>query len=291
MSDSAVATAAGAPAAAWPAIRERAQAAIAGLDDPDAQRYAAAVWRRAPRQSLQPHLIHYRLDQQRVLDVGCSFGQALAFFGPDSAGFDFDVAGVGFCRDKLGLDAAVANIYDDSLYEIAPHRTFDALWFSNVLEHLNAPHVALMRLRQTLKDGGRMFLSVPVIPPRPLEWALRGMYAAYQRFRNLPPLAYTSSDHINAFTPATIRFMVERAGFRVERITAALPPQAGLQRLFGPLLMPLQDIVLVIATVDHGWEYNPKACREVDEQRGWRYRTTVGGDLTIQAGTTSEDRS
>lgn len=244
MSHSRAAMAAGSPTATWSAIRERAQAAIAALDDPEARRYAAAVWRRAPRLSLQPHLIHYRLDQQRVLDVGCSFGQALAFFGPDSAGFDFAVAGVDFCRDKLGLDAAVADIYDDSLYQIAPHRTFDAIWFSNVLEHLNAPHVALMRLRQALRDGGRMFLSVPVIPPRPLEWPLRGMYWAYQRFRHVPPLAYASSDHINAFTPATIRFMVERAGFRVERITAALPSPTGLQRLFGPLLMPLQDTVL-----------------------------------------------
>ncbi len=268
----------------WRQIRARADEALATIADPQVRRTATDLWRTAPRRALLPHLVNYRLDQKRVLDVGCSFGQALAFFGQDSVGFDYEVEGVEFARDRLGLDAHIASVFGHELYDIAPRRGFEAVWFCHVLEHLNAPHVALMRLRQTLQDGGLLFLSVPVIPAWWVGAVWRGLFCARNRFRYWSPLTYESSDHINGFTPATVRFMAERAGFRVERTVPTWPAQPGLQKLIGPLLVPLFDVITVVARVDHSWNYHPKAAREVDEEQGWRYRSTVGGSLTIDTG-------
>ncbi len=257
---------------------------------PGRPRPAKALWRTAPQRILRPHLVNYELDRLKVLDIGSSYGQALSFFGPGSVGFDFEVPGVDFCRDALGLEAHVCDLYSDALFEFAPRRSFDAIWFSHVLEHLNSPHVALMRLRQCLKDGGLLFVTVPVIPSAPIVALWKSLMWLSPRVPGMPRLNsvmnYLSSDHINAFTPATIRFFIDRAGFRVERLSTTLPSDPARHRSIGPWFVPFFDVTTVIARVDHTWQYHPKACREVDDVVGWRYRGKVGDALSIA---TAED--
>ena len=47
-------------------------------------------------------------------------------------------------------------------------RQFDGIFCSNLLEHLVAPHLFLLRLHDLLAEDGRLFIHVPTMPPFPL---------------------------------------------------------------------------------------------------------------------------
>jgi 2-polyprenyl-3-methyl-5-hydroxy-6-metoxy-1,4-benzoquinol methylase len=44
-------------------------------------------------------------------------------------------------------------------------QSFDVIVFSEVLEHVHSPHLAISNVHRLLKDGGRLVLSVPFIFP------------------------------------------------------------------------------------------------------------------------------
>src|SRR4051812_41984602 len=79
-------------------------------------------------------------DQQPVLDIGCSFGQHLAYFGAGSVGIDAIEKNVAFCR-ALGFETHLANV-EDGLPDLG--RRFNMIFSSNLLEHLVAPHLFLL---------------------------------------------------------------------------------------------------------------------------------------------------
>ena len=166
------------------------------------------------------------LDRKAVLDIGCSHGQHLVHFGPGSAGIDAVERNVEFCR-ALGFDVTLANV-EDGLPDLG--RRFEAIFASNLLEHLVAPHLFLLRLHALLAPNGRVFIHVPTMPPLPIVDRLLKRAIGHN--------GYLASEHINAFTPRTLAFTVERAGLRGggrrlrrgARAAPARPRRAGLPR-------------------------------------------------------------
>ncbi len=139
-----------------------------------------------------------------MLDVGCGYGQHLVQFGAGSVGIDAIERNVRFCR-ALGFEAQLANV-EDGLPDVG--RRFEGIFCSNLLEHLVAPHLFLLRLHERLADDGRLFIHVPTMPPHPLVDRLIK--------RTIGHNGYQASEHINAFTPRTLAFTLERAGFLVD---------------------------------------------------------------------------
>jgi SAM-dependent methyltransferase len=167
-------------------------------------------------QSLPRRLVeaasHWPLTSERVLDVGCSYGHCLVHFGPGSVGLDNVPEHVEFCR-SLGLDARLADVeagapeLDDA--------SFDALWVSDVLEHLDAPRMLLRRLAPKLKPTGRLILYLTVLPRSRLArraFARRGFFDA--------------DVHHYQFTVETARYLVERAGYAVDQVVPHTVPRA-----------------------------------------------------------------
>jgi 2-polyprenyl-3-methyl-5-hydroxy-6-metoxy-1,4-benzoquinol methylase len=68
---------------------------------------------------------------------------------------------------RLGVSRAfcleVRNVLDTSLED----SHFDAIVFSEVLEHLDEPERALQKIRALLRPGGRVYINVPVNSPAP----------------------------------------------------------------------------------------------------------------------------
>ena len=95
-----------------------------------------------------------------VLDIGG--GQlaylAMALWQDDGSVADIDDRQ--FCRPALrGLDPFQWNV---ALDDPPTERRFDAIFFSEVIEHLPVPgHVALRRLRMLLNPGGLLLCSTP----------------------------------------------------------------------------------------------------------------------------------
>ena len=143
-------------------------------------------------------------DRRAILDIGCGYGQHLVHFGAGSVGIDAIERNVAFCR-ALGFEAVLANV-EDGLPDVG--RRFEGIFCSNLLEHLVAPHLFLLRLQERLADDGLLFIHVPTMPPHPLVDRLIRRAIGHN--------GYQASEHINAFTPRTLAFTLERAGFVVD---------------------------------------------------------------------------
>src|SRR5262249_5250562 len=83
--------------------------------------------------------------------------------------------------------------------------SFEAIHSNNLIEHLVAPHRFLVGCRRLLHPDGLLALGHPVVPPR-------GVASVW---RALGVRGWLASEHINFFSPATVRLMLARAGFDV----------------------------------------------------------------------------
>lgn len=168
-----------------------------------------------------------RAGAARVLDVGCSQGATASALR---------AAGV---REIVGIepdpgDAAIAaracdRVVCRKLEEVAERweRSFDAILFGDVLEHLEDPSDALVRVRPWLAAEGRVIASVPNVA----NWAVIGGLLE-DRF-DYVPYSTLSGTHVRFFTRRTAVDLFEACGYAVESIDgiAGDPPPAGRRLL------------------------------------------------------------
>jgi SAM-dependent methyltransferase len=146
-----------------------------------------------PVRDVQHALRLKRRGVRRVLDFGCGFGEFLEMcrlFGFEAHGVD---------RSSARRSGAGVEIHSD--LDKVPG-SFDAITMFEVLEHLDDPLAALKSLRSRLNQGGLMIVEVPDTS------GVNGIRSRDEYYK-IHPL-----DHINAFTPASLVNMMERAGFR-----------------------------------------------------------------------------
>lgn len=200
----------------------------------------------APSRAVRFVCESHHADRLAVLDIGCGYGQHLVQFGPGSAGLDAVERNVEFCR-ALGLEAVLANV-EDGLPDLG--RPFDAVFCSNLLEHLVAPHLFLLRLHGQLAERGCAFIHVPTIPPLPIVDRVVKRAIGHN--------GYLASEHINAFTPRTLQFTLERAGFVVEDLVFVAARGHPVLRWGEPLFREVGISVMAVARRDPTFSYPEK---------------------------------
>lgn len=124
-----------------------------------------------------------------ILDFGGGNGRLLSAFLGD--GHHCSLVDYG-AQTLPGVHYAGARLSD-----IPEGRKFDAIICSHVLEHLAEPAKPVADLKSRLKETGTLYVEVPL--------------EIWKR----PPLPVEPVTHINYFTPASIRLLLERAGFAV----------------------------------------------------------------------------
>ena len=180
-------------------------------------------------------LVKYRLDNKKVLDIGSAWGEFLIHFGPGSKGIEVLPESVKFSR-AVGLDVSEYN-FEDEWHEKG--ESFDAVWCSNVLEHVVAPHLLLRRFHEALKPNGLIFIRVPIIPSNWLYIKLNRLLLGF--------LGYEALQHINAFTRKTVEFTVERAGFKIIESNIFLPENKIINKIFNPILKDAISFITVVS--------------------------------------------
>ena len=155
--------------------------------------------------ALRPLIPVGRAGARHILDAGCGDGAFLAFMHR----LGFRVTGI-----ELAEGAATrarrrcpdADVWIASLEETLPFddQAFDAIWCTEVLEHLFHVHVALAELSRVLRPGGMLILTTPY------HGLLKNLLIALLGFdRHFNP----EISHIRFFTRRSLERSLQRAGF------------------------------------------------------------------------------
>jgi len=177
----------------------------------------------------------YNLNGKKVLDIGSAWGEFLIHFGSGSKGIEVMPESVKFSR-AIGLNVDEYNFEDEWREE---GESFDAIWCSNVLEHVVAPHMLLRRFHGALKSDGFIFIRVPTIPSNWICLKLNRLLLGF--------LGYEAAQHINAFTRMTIEFTIERAGFKIIESNIFFPQNQIINKILNPFLKDAISFITVVA--------------------------------------------
>lgn len=152
-----------------------------------------------------------------ALDVGCGRGQlgeAVRALGWKVWGIETSREACATARERLDRVIEADLLDRDRVAGAVGDTRFDALVFSDVLEHLYDPRTVLESYLALAKPGARVFVSVPnaVVWTNRLSWALGRV-----RYDDTGVMDRT---HIRFFTFDTATDLVRAAGCEVERVTS-----------------------------------------------------------------------
>lgn len=150
----------------------------------------------------------------RALDVGSGIGAwllAAKARGWQPVGLEPSPYAARYCTETLGLDVQQGTL-DDAITWPSP---FDVINLNHVLEHFQRPFENLQRVRELLRPGGVLAVEVP--REGRLASLLLHTLSAWRGATRYPRPAFTIV-HMCIFTPASLRSLLERAGFSVERL-------------------------------------------------------------------------
>jgi len=158
-------------------------------------------WFRGFRQYMRPALARATagVAAPRILDCGCGTGSNLEMLRPFGRAVGFDLTGIGpaFAREH-GHHVAQASIAQ------IPFATgaFDLVTAFDVFQCLPEPveREAIAEMARVLKPGGWLLLHVAALE------ILHGRHSVL-------------SEEVRRYTPSRLRQIVERGGFRIERLT------------------------------------------------------------------------
>src|SRR5262245_15946653 len=156
----------------------------------------------------------------RILEVGGAGGyflNAARKRGWQTVGVEISEEASRFARDMLGQDVRTGTLETVEL----PEAGFDVASLGDVLETVPEPMDTLKRLHRLIRPGGALVIVGPITIhslDRRLGMAALGALGRTKILRQAPY-------HLSEFVPATLRYALEKAGFRVVRMEQSkIPP-------------------------------------------------------------------
>jgi 2-polyprenyl-3-methyl-5-hydroxy-6-metoxy-1,4-benzoquinol methylase len=114
-------------------------------------------------------LIKVRMDIPpggRILDVGCATGyflEAAREMGFEPFGVELSYYGAEVCRSKFGAGRIHEGSLETAVFKDCPEDRVDAIFMSDLLEHVSDPPATLKTARRWLPRGGRLLITTPDI--------------------------------------------------------------------------------------------------------------------------------
>lgn len=112
----------------------------------------------------------------RMIEIGCGCGTVISYLhrrGVDIEGADIFQGAIGFAKTKTPT-----RFYRADLKHFPFEREFDAAGLFDVLEHFDDDGQALKNVRDSLTDGGLLFITVPA---RKILWSNYDEYFCHRR--------------------------------------------------------------------------------------------------------------
>jgi len=147
------------------------------------------------------------IQDKKVLDIGCKNGRYLKYFTNNSIGIDIDTEALTQCRDS-GFHVREVDINQKGLPFASG--SFDAIFCSHVLEHLDNPIQVLREANSILKEEGTLILGLPV------ENNLVGTLLHEDYFLDHP-------GHLFSFSVNGAKALLKASGFEPKAVYFDLP--------------------------------------------------------------------
>ena len=146
---------------------------------------------------------------KKLLDVGCGNGALIEVF--ENAGWDAQGSEMAppehFVSDSVPKKIFIGDI---RATPFSP-KSFDVITLFHVLEHMTEPRESLEKVRTLLRDGGLLVIEVP-------NQASGQARLTKGRWFNVDV-----PRHVFHFTPRSLTLILEKTGFRIERISHYSP--------------------------------------------------------------------
>ena|GEM_PF-887394 len=152
-------------------------------------------------------LKHYCPDGGRLLDVGCGLGIFMQTLGNEWEPTGIEPNANACERARKAVPRATI-IHGDVMSVPAPAEKYDAATLLASLEHMADPASALQRVGSMLTEKGLIVVRVPYIGP----------FFAIKHAIPWFPVQCGAPRHLYDFSPRTLRLMLERNGYLVERL-------------------------------------------------------------------------
>jgi 2-polyprenyl-3-methyl-5-hydroxy-6-metoxy-1,4-benzoquinol methylase len=177
---------------------------------------AATLPFRAPvfRQCLET-LQHLLPRRGRLLDVGCwtgDFVEAANYAGFSASGIDLSIKAARFAANVRKLDVHGCTLCSAPY----PSASFDAVTMLDVLEHVLDPVAELKHAQALLRPAAILVVRVPNT-----DFHLAKTRVC--RMLNVSDIGLQTRYHLNHFTPRTLRFTLQHAGFEVLLLQVGAP--------------------------------------------------------------------
>jgi len=140
------------------------------------------------------------IGERRVLDVGCGVGRYLENFSEESTGIEFSVPSIKKCRKK-GLKVIRGDVNKGLSVK---SKQFEVIFASHIIEHVESPFYFLEEANRVLKPNGMIILGFPV------EKSLARVFGDHYFDGH--------QDHLYSFSIDCIKRLLDRTGFRVEKV-------------------------------------------------------------------------
>lgn len=179
----------------------------------------------------------------KILDIGCGGGQLLEDF---TSFPQIEVYGVDISEEALqiaqtkGYKTFLCNVETEKL----PFNDdfFHIVIMNDLLEHIINPDNLLKETHRTLRNDGKLIISIPNISC-PFSWLM-------QIFWDLPPMysARYKSIHVRDYTLRILRSVLKLNGFKVEQVkgTYLYPFNNAIGRSIANLFPRLSERLIIV---------------------------------------------
>jgi 2-polyprenyl-3-methyl-5-hydroxy-6-metoxy-1,4-benzoquinol methylase len=147
----------------------------------------------------------------RILDVGCATGyflEAAQQMGFEPFGVELSDYGAEVCRRKFGTGRIHAGTLETAVFEACPDRRVDAIFMSDLLEHVRNPLVTLRTARSWLSTGGLLMIITPDVG----SLSHRVMRRHWLHYK---------PEHLFYFGNASLQWLLAEASFKATKCWSA----------------------------------------------------------------------
>lgn len=173
----------------------------------------------------------------RILDIGCGFGQALAYHrdrGCDVYGVEAD-QNIERVAERFGFKVHVG-LFSPEHYE---SNSFDYITMSQVIEHVTDPVEVMCGIAKILKPGGMAILSTP-------NAGGLGAKLYGRRWIN-----WHTPYHLHFFSQQSLQLAAENAGMSLEKVETITPSDWLCYQWIHLLNFPCESVPSTFWSIKH----------------------------------------